>query len=58
MLKKAVSISLSFLFSASFIFFSCSGYEKVLKSDDYNLKYAKAFEYYNGEEYLRSGKRI
>ena len=55
MLKKAVSISLSFLFSASFIFFSCSGYEKVLKSDDYNLKYAKAFEYYNGEEYLRSG---
>ncbi|OFY56214.1 MAG: hypothetical protein A2Y87_06710 [Bacteroidetes bacterium RBG_13_46_8] len=55
MLKKAVSISLSFLFSASFIFFSCSGYEKVLKSDDYNLKYAKAFEYYGEEEYLRSG---
>jgi len=55
MFKKAVFIILSFLFSAGFIFFSCSGYEKVLKSDDYNLKYAKAFQYYNEEEYLRAG---
>jgi outer membrane protein assembly factor BamD len=55
MVKKAAYISLSFLFSVTFIFFSCSGYEKILKSDDYNLKYAKAFEYFNEEEYLRSG---
>ena len=55
MFKKASFISLSFLFSAVLVFFSCSGYEKILKSDDYNLKYAKAFEYYNDEEYLRSG---
>jgi outer membrane protein assembly factor BamD len=55
MFKKAIYISLSFLFSAGFVFFSCSGYERVLKSDDYNLKYTKAFEYYNDAEYLRSG---
>jgi outer membrane protein assembly factor BamD len=55
MFKKAAFISLSFLFSAAFVFLSCSGYEKILKSDDYNLKYTKAFEYYNDQEYLRSG---
>jgi outer membrane assembly lipoprotein YfiO len=33
---------------------SCSGYEKVLKSTDYNLKYRKAFEYYNKGDYARA----
>jgi outer membrane protein assembly factor BamD len=55
MFKKAALISLSFLFSAAFVFISCSGYEKLLKSDDYNLKFTKAFEYYNDGQYLRSG---
>jgi outer membrane protein assembly factor BamD len=30
---------------------SCSGYEKLLKSSDYNLKYRKAFEYYEKGDY-------
>jgi outer membrane protein assembly factor BamD len=54
MLKKAVHINLLFLFSVIFII-SCSQYEKLLKSDDYNLKYNKAFEYYNKADYLRAG---
>jgi outer membrane protein assembly factor BamD len=33
---------------------SCSRYEKLLKSSDYNLKYRKAFEYYNKEEYVKA----
>lgn len=53
MLKKSVYIGLSFLFPVIFSF-SCTQYEKLLKSDDYNLKYAKAFEYYNNGDYLRS----
>lgn len=35
--------------------FSCSQYEKIVKSDDVNLKYTKAFEYYNKEDYVKSG---
>ena len=54
MLKNPGYIILLFLFSAVFTF-SCSRYEKLLKSDDYNLKYTKAFEYYNKEDFLRAG---
>lgn len=34
---------------------SCKGYEKLLKSDDYQLKYQKAKEYYAAEEYVKAG---
>lgn len=37
-----------------FILSSCSKYEKLLKSSDYNLKYRKAFEYYNKKDYTRA----
>ena len=33
---------------------SCSGYEKLLKSTDYQLKYNKAFEFYTNGEYVRA----
>ena len=33
---------------------SCKGYEKLLKSSDYQLKFDKAFEYYANEDYVRS----
>ena len=33
---------------------SCSGYEKLLKSNDYKLKYKKAFEYYNDEDFVKA----
>ena len=38
----------------SLLFFSCSEYQKVLKSADYNLKYEKAVEYYEAEDYYRA----
>lgn len=30
---------------------SCSGYNKLLKGNDYELKYTKAFEYYDAKKY-------
>ncbi|MFC2136697.1 outer membrane protein assembly factor BamD [Bacteroidota bacterium] len=36
------------------IFTSCSEYEKLLKSDDVQLKYDKAFEYYEDKQYVKS----
>jgi len=33
---------------------SCSNYQKILKSDDYNFKYEKAKEYYNKDDFFRS----
>lgn len=33
---------------------SCGEYEKILKSSDYQLKYNKAFEYFEKEDYVRA----
>lgn len=33
---------------------SCSDYQKLLKSSDYELKYTKAVEYYKAEDYFRA----
>ena len=38
-----------------FVASACSGYEKLLKSTDYHLKYKKAFEYYNAKDYVKAG---
>jgi len=35
---------------------SCSQYEKLRKGSDYQLKYRKAFEYYNAGDFIRSGQ--
>lgn len=32
-------------------FWACNGFNKVLKSSDYELKYTKAIEYYNKTNY-------
>lgn len=37
---------------------SCGEYEKLLKSSDYDLKYEKALEYYENEEYVRAATLI
>ena len=34
----------------------CSGYEKLLKSSDYILKYKKAVEYYDAKDYVRAAR--
>ncbi len=33
---------------------SCSKYQKLLKSDDYEVKYIKAMEYYDDEDYYKA----
>lgn len=38
-----------------FVWSACNDYNKVLKSTDYEYKYKKAIEYYEGGEYVRSG---
>lgn len=43
-----------FVIAITFFAFSCSEYEKLLKSDDIQLKYEKAFEYFEEEEYVKS----
>jgi len=37
-------------------FASCSQYEKLRKSSDYQLQYRKAFEYYHAGDFIRSGQ--
>lgn len=37
-----------------FILSSCTEYQKILKSSDYNLKYDKAMEYYAEEDFYRA----
>lgn len=53
MLKKGynwtlISVILSLLIS------SCSEYQKIYKSSDYEMKYEKAMEYYDAEDYIRA----
>jgi len=38
----------------SVLFASCSEYQKILKSDDAQLKYTKAIEYFNVKDYVRA----
>ncbi len=37
-----------------FLFTSCTGYEKLLKSDDFDKKFVKAKEYYNEGDYAKA----
>jgi outer membrane protein assembly factor BamD len=53
MFLKRVHIILFFIVFTTIVI-SCSGYEKLLKSRDYKLKYEKAMEYYNAEEYVKA----
>ncbi len=54
MLAKRYHIPLLFI-AFIFIAFSCSQYEKVIKSEDVNFKFAKTFEYYNKGDYVKAG---
>ena len=36
------------------LFSSCSEYQKILNSSDYDMKYEKAMAYYDDEDYIRS----
>ena len=49
-----VKYFLYLLIISTIISTSCSKYQKVLKSSDYNLKYEKAVEYYQKQDYFRA----
>ena len=51
MIKRIVIISLVL---SSLMISSCSKYQKILKSNDRVLKYEKALEYYNAEDWNRA----
>ena len=36
------------------IFFSCNGYQKIVKSNDVELKYVMAKKYYEDNEYFKA----
>ncbi len=57
MFKKLTSV---FLIAVVFLlaFTSCSKYEKLLKSDDFILKYDKAIEFYEKRDWVRSATLI
>lgn len=46
--------SIILLISSVIISTSCSEYQKLLKSSDFELKYTKAVEYYDKEDYFRA----
>lgn len=54
MLKKRINIIFIVLSSVGMMV-ACSGYEKILKSDDVDLKYSKAFYYYNKGDFVKAG---
>lgn len=43
-----------FIFNLVLFIVGCSGYEKVLKSSDYKLKYREALRYYEKQDYVRA----
>ncbi|HOZ29871.1 MAG TPA: outer membrane protein assembly factor BamD [Bacteroidales bacterium] len=53
MFKKSLKYCV-FVVLMSLFFSSCSDYQKVLKSTDYDLKYQKAVEYYEEGDYYRA----
>ena len=57
MFKKFTSASL-LVISLFILFTACSKYEKLLKSEDYILKYDKAIEYYEKKDWVRSATLI
>ena len=53
-MKRKINI-VCFLFVAAFLLSSCAGqYDKLLKSEDYELKYTKAKEYYDLKKYSKA----
>jgi outer membrane protein assembly factor BamD len=56
-LCRMIFRKLTYIIALSIILFSaasCSDYQKLLKSDNYELKYEKAIEYYEADEYYKA----
>jgi outer membrane protein assembly factor BamD len=55
-LSSSMKKSFLYLFIVFIGFSACSQFEKLRKSTDYQLKYRKAFEYYNVGDFVRAGQ--
>ena len=53
MFRKPLTVALFTVFLLV-AFASCSDYQKLLKSSDYDLVYTKALEYYEDQEYIKA----
>ncbi len=51
---KAVFFKIIPVLFGIFFIFSCSNYQKLLKSDDFDAKYKKAIEYYQDKDFYRA----
>jgi outer membrane protein assembly factor BamD len=51
-MTKKINVLICF-FLLGMLMVSCSGFEKILKSKDYNFKYKKALEYYKKKDHYR-----
>ena len=51
-MKRHINIAITLLIISTLC--GCKGYEKMLKSTDYDAKYEAAMRYYNEESYSRA----
>jgi outer membrane protein assembly factor BamD len=54
MFLNRIHIAIIVLFTVCIIILSCSEYEQAMKSEDVNVKYSKAFYYYNRGEFVKA----
>ena len=54
MIKSPLFSPIAGIFLVLVLFSSCSQYQRLLKSDDYELKYQRALEYFEDGEYSRA----
>ena len=52
--SRRMVIRISFIITVLILLASCSGYEKLIKGNDYDKKYSEAMRYYEKEDYLRA----
>ncbi len=53
-MRKTALLKIVFFLVLLYLATSCSEFRKIQKSDDWKLKYTKAMEYYEKEDYFRS----
>lgn len=53
-MQKNIIITFLIVSVTAMFISGCSDYRRILKSDDIELKYEKAIEYYEGEDYFRA----
>ncbi|RPH73538.1 outer membrane protein assembly factor BamD [bacterium] len=53
-MRKERILNIIIVLCTAAVILSCSGYEKILKSDDVDLKFSKAFYFYDRGDYIKA----